>query len=85
MVGYPRGIDVDDSGMIYNCNGHSITDSGDFKTIAGDGVHERLDGVGTNSRFWEPYGVVVTYSSLIIRTSEGFSNSLPLFKKHNFL
>jgi mucin-19 len=64
---YAQALDVDSTGNIYvadtyNVRIRKISPTGSVTTLAGDGNNGFVDGIGTNARFFYPYGLAVDIS-----------------------
>jgi mucin-19 len=64
---YAQALDVDSTGNIYvadtyNVRIRMISPTGSVTTLAGDGNNGFVDGIGTNARFFYPYGLAVDIS-----------------------
>jgi sugar lactone lactonase YvrE len=67
---FPSGITIDNTGSIYvsdskNNKVRKITSSGVVITLAGSGVSNSIDGVGTAASFSNPQGIVIDSNSII--------------------
>jgi sugar lactone lactonase YvrE len=72
----PRGVAVDSAGFIYVADSHShrirkISPSGAVTTLGGNGTQGFINGQGTATRFFYPYGIAVDSAGIVYVADTG--------------